>query len=1130
MRTVILSSTVLFFLFSFSLHAQWTQIASGTNATLNAVEMANADTVYAGGVSMFMKSVNGGQTWTSVPLINNANQPINGMTINDLHFFNGMTGVAVGLRAGILHTILRTIDGGAHWSTVLSQNDPGNWDGGIWQVDFINIMQGWCVGSSGKVRRTLDGGLTWTEMPDVSSLTYLYTLDFVDAQVGYLSGAFSFGGGYLMKTTDGGQSWNVVSGGVYYDIEAIHPDTVFLADLTNAFRIHDASLNWDLLPIPDEQVVRRFAFQNGNNGYILTNNGVRSTRNGGQFWVNFPFPGDNIAQMRDFDWAPGLQKAVAVGSNGRIFRTSNGGGTGVPMAFFQMEPNLAFYCKDQDIQLNNPAPEEEWTSTWYVDGTVYATSNDTTVRFADAGSAHAIKLLISNGIVSNFYERNIQIENDPEIYFGEVEWEPGPQMCAGGNAYVKIHHPALNSTYYFALNGEVISQQLALDDNTITFQTPFLQADATLKVFVNITSFCGSYYHEEVLNVQVFPFPDANLVWSMPDKVCVNTQAPVTILNSQPGMRYWLEENNLFTRSDTLEGTGGTLSFLSFPLNQPVNYQIRASNAIGCMTWIGSPVQVYIDMFYLMVDTTHLYGVEGHPVQVSNFTENLGTSNWNFGASAQPPSSQAASPVVTFGESGFYPYSYQFQSQTACQGGLQGTFEIFEQAADLEGDACWSQRLLNAIYVYDNILDTKVDASGNYWVTGASYQQVGFWNTLNLFLNKYDPSGVLLWSKKVDPLDPANSFDYRSSYGTSIAFDEAGNVYLSGSYNGDNARIFGVDFTRPTSFFASYSQGFLFKLDADGNVLWHSNFQATGDYEFCVPSSIVYFDNRLHIVLRARTWQMFQPDGNLAANASANAAAWYLVIDPEGGFVRDLPLSESFQNGLLGAWQPELGGFFTELTTFRSPRLLVSPTGKLLLSGVFLGLGNLQFENVTITPLDATFSGKNYFFARIDPISGACEDAFCAFSLETPQTDFPAWEVDNAGNIYFGFGLTGMFPTYTPSVKIGPEFSATTPNRSYIAAFSENGELLWQQQHTDQFFTGFAKNSSGGIWALSRFDQAAGFHNPDGSSAGTTSFGGNDLLLSRIGADGSLTGYGGGLPRKQWLLAHEGAAFKRLAE
>lgn len=29
-----------------------------------------------------------------------------------------------------------------------------------------------------------------------------------------------------------------------------------------------------------------------------------------------------------------------------------------------------------------------------------------------------------------------------------------------------------------------------------------------------------------------------------------------------------------------------------------------------------------------------------------------------------------------------------------------------------------------------------------------------------------------------------------------------------------------------------------------------------------------------------------------------------------------------------------------------------------------------------------------------------------------------------------------------------------------------------------------------------------------------------------IGADGSLTGYGGGLQRKAWLLRHEGAAFK----
>ena len=33
-----------------------------------------------------------------------------------------------------------------------------------------------------------------------------------------------------------------------------------------------------------------------------------------------------------------------------------------------------------------------------------------------------------------------------------------------------------------------------------------------------------------------------------------------------------------------------------------------------------------------------------------------------------------------------------------------------------------------------------------------------------------------------------------------------------------------------------------------------------------------------------------------------------------------------------------------------------------------------------------------------------------------------------------------------------------------------------------------------------------------------------------IGADGSLTGYGGGLPRKRWLLEHEGARLKAAKE
>jgi hypothetical protein len=40
---------------------------------------------------------------------------------------------------------------------------------------------------------------------------------------------------------------------------------------------------------------------------------------------------------------------------------------------------------------------------------------------------------------------------------------------------------------------------------------------------------------------------------------------------------------------------------------------------------------------------------------------------------------------------------------------------------------------------------------------------------------------------------------------------------------------------------------------------------------------------------------------------------------------------------------------------------------------------------------------------------------------------------------------------------------------------------------------------------------------------------GRDDAPYPCGADASLTGYGGGVDRKRWLLAHEGAAFEDLA-
>jgi methylated-DNA-[protein]-cysteine S-methyltransferase len=67
---------------------------------------------------------------------------------------------------------------------------------------------------------------------------------------------------------------------------------------------------------------------------------------------------------------------------------------------------------------------------------------------------------------------------------------------------------------------------------------------------------------------------------------------------------------------------------------------------------------------------------------------------------------------------------------------------------------------------------------------------------------------------------------------------------------------------------------------------------------------------------------------------------------------------------------------------------------------------------------------------------------------------------------------------------------------------------------------------AGTTWSYSRLAQEIG--RPSATRAVAAANGANPVSIvipchRVIGSDGSLTGYGGGLPRKRWLLVHEGA-------
>lgn len=138
--------------------------------------------------------------------------------------------------------IFQTFDGGNSWTldTSFSQNltrmsyNSGKWfvvgNGGViyktttntdWvlqtsnttanlnDVQFINTDTGFAVGVGGVLRKTFDGGQTWTN-PVVSGSTYDFnSVYFTDAVNGIIVGVYNFYNGFAIRTTSGGGYFGV---------------------------------------------------------------------------------------------------------------------------------------------------------------------------------------------------------------------------------------------------------------------------------------------------------------------------------------------------------------------------------------------------------------------------------------------------------------------------------------------------------------------------------------------------------------------------------------------------------------------------------------------------------------------------------------------------------------------------------------------------------------------------------------------------------------------------------------------------------------------------------------------------------------------------------------------------------
>jgi hypothetical protein len=188
-------------------HAQvsWTEISTPTSKDLKTIHFVSSQVGYVGGDSVLLKTVDGGATWSEMPLDSIPNTGQQEIDILDMEWFDEDHGI---IMSGPWGGGSETFDGGVNWDYLLLANSGFCQTSALFFFDEDNGFAGGAGCFEGHIIDRFSGGVwsTTNDPNDWDSQNWVSSIEFKDAMNG-LAGTVN---GTVLRTTDGGQNWDTI--------------------------------------------------------------------------------------------------------------------------------------------------------------------------------------------------------------------------------------------------------------------------------------------------------------------------------------------------------------------------------------------------------------------------------------------------------------------------------------------------------------------------------------------------------------------------------------------------------------------------------------------------------------------------------------------------------------------------------------------------------------------------------------------------------------------------------------------------------------------------------------------------------------------------------------------------------